>query len=286
MSSTSNKNLPATLLAGSFAAGIAGAFVYNKYLVRVQQEQQQSSSRTRRTNTTFSNTEDNAFANIFNTGEISTSVLNHLARVYTTLGATTFAAVLGVLIQRQTKFPASVSSLISLGFALSLASTRAEMWKLLGFGLFNGMGLGDLVSVALKVNPNLVPVALASTSAVFGSFAAAAALSPRRSLLYLYGVLGSALSVLSVTSLANVFFENRMMFNLNLYGGLAMFVGYVCADSQMIIERADQGDRDHVTHAWMLFTDLSAIFTRLLVILLKQQEEQEKKKRRRGRDED
>ena len=63
-----------------------------------------------------------------------------------------------------------------------------------------------------------------------------------------------------------------------------MFMGYVIADSQLIIERADQGDDDYVTHAWLLFTDLSAMFSRILIILLEQKEEEEKKKRRSRRD--
>lgn len=287
---SANKNLPVvSLVAGSFAAGIAGAFVYNQYLTRVQQEGSSSSrQRQRQQPPPSASTAADEFPIFNTTEELSTSVLNHLTRVYTTLGSTAFAAALGVLLQRQTNFPPQVASLISLGFALSLATTKAELYKLLGFGLFNGMGMGQLVGLALKVNSNLVPVALASTGAVFASFAAAATLSPRRSLLYLYGVLGSALSVLSITGLVNVFAQNRLLFNVNLYGGLAMFVGYVCADSQMIIERADMGDRDYVSHAWMLFTDLSGIFTRLLVILIRQQQQQQQqdRRRRRGRDEE
>ncbi|KAH9257060.1 hypothetical protein BASA81_004881 [Batrachochytrium salamandrivorans] len=284
---SANKNLPVvSLVAGSFAAGIAGAFVYNQYLVRVRQEEGSPSRQQRQRQQRHQPPSTDEFPIFNTTEELSTSVLNHLTRVYTTLGSTAFAAALGVLLQRQTNFSPQLASLISLGFALSLATTKAELYKLLGFGLFNGMGMGQLVGLALKVNSNLVPVALASTSAVFASFAAAATLSPRRSLLYLYGVLGSALSVLSITGLVNVFAQNRFLFNANLYGGLAMFVGYVCADSQMIIERADLGDRDYVSHAWMLFTDLSGIFTRLLVILIRQQQEQQDRRRRRGRDEE
>jgi len=103
--------------------------------------------------------------------------------------------------------------------------------------------------------------------------------------LYLYGGLGSALTILSLSSFANLFFKSESLFNVQLYGGLAMFMGYVMADSQLIIERADRGDEDYVSHAWLLFTDLSGIFTRMLIVLLKQSEEEERKKRasRKGR---
>lgn len=145
------------------------------------------------------------------------------------------------------------------------------------------MSLGGLVQIARFLDPSIVPLALGSTTLIFSSFAAAATLSSRRSLLYLYGGLGSALSVLSISSLANVFFKSKAVFNFNLYAGLAMFMGYVVADSQLIIERADQGDDDYVTHAWLLFTDLSGMFSRILVMLIQKADEDEKKKRRKGR---
>ena len=206
-----------------------------------------------------------------------------LTRVYAALGGTALAGVVGVLLQQRTKFSTTLASLISLGLALSMQFQKSELWKLLGFGLFNGMSLGGLVKLATFVNPAIVPLALGSTTLIFSSFAAAATISTRRSFLYLYGGLGSALSILSLTGLANLYFQSRSLFDFNLYGGLAMFIGYVMADSQLIIERADQGDEDYVTHAWLLFTDLSGIFTRMLIILIKrsEQDEQQKKKSRK-----
>lgn len=203
-----------------------------------------------------------------------------LTRVYATLGGTTLAGVVGVLLQHKTQFSTQLAGLISLGFAFSLSFQKSKLWKLLAFGLFNGMSLGGLIKLASFVNPSIVPIALGSSALMFSSFAAAATLSSRRSLLYLYGGLGSALSLLSLTGLANAFFpQNRMLFNVNLYGGLAMFMGYVMADSQLIIERADQGDDDYVTHAWLLFTDLSALFSRILIILIEQSEDDRKRKK-------
>jgi len=203
--------------------------------------------------------------------------------VYAALGGTTLAGVAGVFLQQRTKFSTSIASLISLGLALSMQFSKSQLWKLLAFGLFNGMSLGGLVKLATLVNPAIVPMALGSTTMIFASFAAAATLSTRRSLLYLYGGLGSALSILSLTSFADLFLRSKTLFNFNLYGGLLMFMGYVMADSQLIIERADRGDDDYVTHAWLLFTDLSAMFTRIIIVLLKQSEEEEKKRRRSDR---
>lgn len=66
-----------------------------------------------------------------------------------------------------------------------------------------------------------------------------------------------------------MFFKDEQL-NFNLYGlGLLLCVGYTYADSQMIIERVNQGNCDYVAHAWLLFTDLSLLFSRILVFLVK-----------------
>jgi len=55
---------------------------------------------------------------------------------------------------------------------------------------------------------------------------------------------------------------------LQLYFGLLVFVGYIVVDTQEIVERAHLGDLDYVKHALTLFTDLVAVFVRILVIMV------------------
>lgn len=47
-----------------------------------------------------------------------------------------------------------------------------------------------------------------------------------------------------------------------------MFAGYIIVDTQEIVERAHFGDLDYVKHALTLFTDLAAIFVRILIIMV------------------
>ena len=52
---------------------------------------------------------------------------------------------------------------------------------------------------------------------------------------------------------------------------------------QVVVERAEQGDRDHIKHALDLFVDFAAIFVRILVIMLQNAERREEKSDRRRR---
>ena len=69
-----------------------------------------------------------------------------------------------------------------------------------------------------------------------------------------------------------------LLFQAELYIGLFVFMGYVLFDTQLIVERAEAGDRDYIKHALDLFVDLAAIFVRLVVILMKNAQEKQTRK--------
>jgi len=283
-------------------------YAYQQYLLRVQESRSEIGRRSTRTPPSSSS----LLETLSQQTDLSLGVLNHLSRVYATLGLTVLVATAGSVANANRRLSSQASSLISLGFALALLN-GAKTWKLMGFGFFSGASLSSLLRIAQIIDPSIVPVALASSTAIFSSFAVgalftlprhgiyrrarrrrrthalcgiASTLTTRRSLLFLYGGLNSLLSVLTVSSLANLYFKSAMINSFQLYAGLAMFTGYVAADSQLIIERADlEGNRDYVTDAMMLFTDVMAIFVRLVVLLAQRQSaEAEEERRRQKRD--
>ena len=64
---------------------------------------------------------------------------------------------------------------------------------------------------------------------------------------------------------------------------VSLFVAciYVIYDTQIIIERAEHGDKDVPTHTMTLFMDLLDLFLKIVQLLIKLQENNEKKKKRR-----
>ena len=113
---------------------------------------------------------------------------------------------------------------------------RRRIMILSAFGFLKGTSLGDLVRYAMYIDPSIIITALLGTIAIFGSFSLAALISKRRSYLFLSGFLTSALSLLSILGLANIFFWSIQVYIFQLYMGLLLFSGFVIVDTQIIIE--------------------------------------------------
>ena len=77
----------------------------------------------------------------------------------------------------------------------------------------------------------------------------------------------------------NLEFGFQMAFDIILYGTLAVFLGYVIFDTQVILEQEKAGDQDVLRHALQLYIDVVAIFIRIVVILLKREEDKNRRKR-------
>jgi FtsH-binding integral membrane protein len=63
--------------------------------------------------------------------------------------------------------------------------------------------------------------------------------------------------------------------------GLLTACLYVIYDTQLIIEKAEHGDNDVISHTMLLFIDLFDLFVKILQILIKLKEENERDKRKK-----
>lgn len=152
---------------------------------------------------------------------------------------------------------------------------------LAGFGFFNGWSVAPLVDMVFNIDASHVLWTLVATAAIFISFSVSALMAPRRSQLYLGGILGTGLLVTGIASMANIFLGSTALFNAEIWVGLALFSGYILYDTQLIVESAESGMTDDVIHAAQLFTNLAAIFIRLLIILSRMNENSQQQQRRR-----
>jgi len=209
------------------------------------------------------------------TATLSPVVRQHLTKVYTTLAAALLFAAAGSIVEILTHTFAGFFSLIALiGLIIWFAVTdpaqvQTRLGLLFSIAFAQGVFMAPLIQHTLSIDPTIVSTAFLGTTCVFACFSGFALFSERRSLLYIGGMLSSAISMLCVLSLANLFARSLVVFNIQLYLGLLVFCGFVVFDTQLIVERAIQGDKDFVSHSLELFVDFTKIFVRLLVILSK-----------------
>ncbi|KFQ96366.1 Bax inhibitor 1, partial [Nipponia nippon] len=197
------------------------------------------------------------FDALFKFSHISASTQEHLKRVYASFALCMFVAAAGAYINVVTHlFQFSfLTGLGALGLMIWLTATphsreteQKRLGMLAGFAFLTGINLGPLLEMCISINPS--------------------ALSPRRrSFLYLGGFLLSGLTLMLLSSVVNAFMGSTWLFTANLYLGLMIMCGFVLFDTQLIIEKAESGDKDYIWHCVDLFLDFVNIFRELLMIL-------------------
>lgn len=222
------------------------------------------------------------FSDVFQSHGLSEPTKKHLSKVYLVLSGLVGSCALGSMLSVAYGFGGRGTGL--LGFIcliwvfMSDMKSASRLPALILFGLLEGMSIGPIVNLALQIDPSLITTALVSTLGIFVSFSLAALYSDKRQTMYLGGLLSSGLSILFALSLFSLIFgiRSEILFNINLYAGLAIFMGYIVYDTQIIILKAEQGEKDHYLHALTLFIDLVQIFVRILIILIKNNKKKDK----------
>ena len=143
---------------------------------------------------------------------------------------------------------------------------------LLAFGFFTGLGSGPILRLALALNPSIIPMACFSGVVIFLCFSIAALKAERRSMLYLGGYLMAGLGLLLMMGLFNMFIRSSFLFNIQIYLSLMVFIAFIPFDTQMILERFEMGDQDHIMHSLDLFIDLVQVIRMLIVLFIKKED--------------
>uniref|UniRef100_A0A5S6Q9W6 Bax inhibitor 1 n=1 Tax=Trichuris muris TaxID=70415 RepID=A0A5S6Q9W6_TRIMR len=217
--------------------------------------------------------------------KIEKPVQTHLRRVYGALSLSMMAAAFGAYVHLATDYLKGTiwTLLLSIVLLLLINGTphtreneKLRFCYLMGFSALSGISTGPLLDYVVSVKPATIISAFLVTSAVFVSFTLAALYAPDRKFLYLIGSLLAVLSTMCWLSLFNLFFDFNILFQMNLYTGLAVMCGFLLYDTQLIMEKRRMGDSDYIRHSVDLFVDFIGIFRRIVVILA--QKEVRKKK--------
>lgn len=212
----------------------------------------------------------------------------HLTKVYTALSWTIGFAALGAIFEMYTNLstPGFLIMLGSFIFLLLLIVTADEEGKnndlrfffLMGFGFFNGLGLGPLLNYATEVQPMLIFEAVLSTFLVFVGFTLMALMAERGYWLFLGGPLCAILLVFFGLNLLNYLLQSELLFCVQLYGGLLLLCAFIIFDTTIIMEKYRDGSKDYITHSVMLFADVFGIFVRILIILLRNNDQERRRR--------
>jgi len=227
-----------------------------------------------------------SFMRSFN-NNLEEPVRQHLRNVYACLTMSTVAAAAGAYVHMFTQWMSGglLTLLGSTALLIVLMATpdngknrQLRLSYLLGFAFLSGMGMGPLLDMVVRVNPSIIVTALLGTSVVFVSFSMCSMLAERGAWLYMGSTLMSLLSSMLAMAMLNIFFRSYLLYQAHLYLGLLLMCGFVLYDTQLIIEKRRNGDKDFVAHSVDLFIDFIGIFRRLVIILTEKEQQRKNRK--------
>uniref|UniRef100_A0A3B5M9V8 Transmembrane BAX inhibitor motif-containing protein 6 n=1 Tax=Xiphophorus couchianus TaxID=32473 RepID=A0A3B5M9V8_9TELE len=215
---------------------------------------------------------------LFRFSQISHSTQVHLKNVYSSLAVCMFVAAAGSYVHVVTRLLQggilSVIGSLAMMFWLAMTPHNPETEKkrlgiLAGFAFLTGVGLGPTLDFVIAVNPSIIMTAFLGTSVIFSCFTLSALYAKRRSYLFLGAFCSSYLFILFDQEVNGVV-HHVVYFcpcQAHMYLGLIVMCGFVLFDTQLIIEKAENGDKDYVWHCVDLFLDFITIFRKLMIIL-------------------
>lgn len=220
------------------------------------------------------------------TAKLDPVVQKHLRRVYTSLFLALASATVGSLLTiqlyaRRLYWPATLASYLTLPILLAFSfQSPYSKWRaplLYAFAFVDGAAAAPLLSLVSTIDPRIPALAFMGAAVVFACCTISAIFARRGSYLCLGSICSTALFGIFLVSLISSFWNSMAAFSLIMYGGLLAFVGFVLYDTQLIIQKAHSGERDHIQHALELFVDFLAIFKRLAIIMANNQRQRQRR---------
>jgi len=199
----------------------------------------------------------------------------HLRNVYSSLATVTMvaggASIFGMM--NALSVSPGLGLVGGLGLILGIMFTprhynAARLGMLYGFAGLEGLTIAPLIAHVAVFSPVALPAALIGTGSIFLGFTALSLVAKSRSMLTIGGPLfGSLLAVIGL-QIAAYFIPSLagIAHSVSLYGGLAIFSGYIAYDTQRMIENARYGETDVVSDTLSMFLNIFNVFTRLLMI--------------------
>ncbi|CAG5108928.1 Similar to tmbim6: Probable Bax inhibitor 1 (Paralichthys olivaceus) [Cotesia congregata] len=256
-----------------------------------------------------------SFVNSF-TNRLETPLRQHLKNVYGCLALSSVTAGIGSYVHIYTDILQAglLSTLGALGLLIALGMTpdngknqKLRLGYLLGFAFLSGLGLGPLLEIVISIDPSIIVTALVGkylyiitscctcrypgyiyfflhnsfmqrTTVVFTSFSISSLYAQRGQWLYLSGTLISLSNITIILLLANIFLRSALVYQAQLYLGLALMCGFIIFDTQLIVEKFHMGSKDFIGHSLELFIDFFRVFRYLVEILAIKEQNNRKRK--------
>ena len=114
---------------------------------------------------------------------------------------------------------------------------------------------------------SILPTAFMGTAMIFTCFTLSALCARCHNYFFLGGILMSAMSLMLLSFLGNLVVGSIWLFQASMYVGLVVMCGFVLFDTQLIIEKAENGDKDYIWHCVDLFLDFVTLFRKFMMIL-------------------
>jgi FtsH-binding integral membrane protein len=236
------------------------------------------------------NSEGPSLKSVFTLSDISEKTQAHLTKVYTMILACSFVCALGMYVNATLILSGFFMTILSIILSVYLMvqvnnrshpeQTRMLYLAALAFQL--GYLVGPAIHHIADVNPGLLIQASLYTGMAFTSFSAISLFSKRRSMLFLGGIIMTVIQCMMLYRLVSWISGYGSFGFTYILCGLLVACLYIIYDTQVIIERAERGDKDVPTHTMMLFIDLFDLFIKIVRILQKLQDNKDNERRRKN----